>query len=222
VAATYSLLWLLCPILLFLAGLIPLVRRFGSVALQGDIDRLLGRLPSHSSTVWHAALIVLPLCLLVLYIARLFRVQVLVLKTETATPLRIRESAVSSYIRDRLLTLPFIRNALVGARSRGGALALHVRVWVVCRKPLSNMQEQVTGRIVEDARNSFGVSRILPPDVQFESVRVSKTGIEQEEEAEAPARDLPGPAEPFEETGAKGEKDSRTETSSASGGSWGN
>ena len=173
---------LLCPVILFLMGLANVIYEFASKSWHDWINKQLELFPDKAITAWWLLLMVIPLCIFFLWIDRLFHSSLLMLKTDSGQPLKIRESAVSRYIHDRLLTLPFIRKAQVRAVARGGALVLKVRVWVACRKPLDNIQDQVLNHLTENARQGFGVSKILPPELYFESVQVSKKDQPEPEE----------------------------------------
>lgn len=190
-------LHLLCPVLLFLIGLSHLLYYATGwwtwiwaekipVAIHHWMDRQMDSVPWYSWIAWWTLLMVIPLALLVLRMRAASRL--LVLRTDSTQPLKIRQEAVNRYIHDRLLALPFVRRARVASHARGGGLALRVRVWVASRKPLSNLQETVLHRITEDARRGFGISKIHTPDVHFESVQTAKgEGPEPEAEPAEPA-----------------------------------
>lgn len=172
--------YLLCPILLFLIGAYRLFETVAPMQWRQALyqnciyytDNNSG-FSQISAWGWTLLLVLLPILALLLYLQRLCTSNMLILKTDSGQPLKIRETAVNRYLHDRLLAMPYIKSARVHSSAKSGSLALKIRVWITSQRPLNNIQELILSKITEDARKGFGISRILPPDLQFEAVQAN-------------------------------------------------
>lgn len=191
--------------LLFCIGLVQTLRWAGRPALREWIEAHVALVapaegyrdswflidPMHG---WWYLLMVLPLCILALWIRDLFANRVLSLATEAGHPLKIRESAVNRYLHDCLSALPFIRGARIGSRSVGGTLVTRVRVWVAATDKLDNLQEVILRQVAEDARRGLGLTKVQEPEVLVESVRARRRKAKDaESQTVAPAEESLSP-----------------------------
>lgn len=199
--------YLLCPILLFLIGAYRLFEAVAPMQWRQALYQNCMYYTDNKSAFsqvsawgWTLLLVLLPILALLLYLQRLCTSNMLVLKTDSGQPLKIRETAVNRYLHDRLLAMPYIKSARVRSTAKGGSLALKIRVWITSQQALNNIQELILGKVMEDARKGFGISRILPPDLQFEAVQANgrsaepmatETDTGMYEPAEAPSAPAP-------------------------------
>ena len=120
------LLQILCPVLLLLLGLAHLVKqlvfRIGPAPWRQSLIEWMEAVPPISIAALWSLGIAVPVFLVILSWRKF-----LILKTEAGHPLKIRESAVSRYLHDRLIRRPFVKAVRVSACVKRGGLAITAR-----------------------------------------------------------------------------------------------
>jgi hypothetical protein len=191
-----NLLGLVCPTLLFCIGAVQTVRwillKYGFTLWSDRLEYQITLCPDSTVRAWWLLLLVLPPCVLILWLSQFYGGKILRLKTEAGHPLRIRQKAVNRYIHDCLISLPCVNDVRVQTRSSGGTLAVDLQVWVAATDKLDNLQEQILKQVVRDVKTGFGATKVLEPVVLVESVKAGKG------KAATPQRDdsSVAPAEP--------------------------
>ncbi len=178
---------ILSAMLLFAIGVWQILTHFNWFSLGDTLEVYFSRYlaPQNVWVVWVVAMFA-PMALLCLTIKNALHKDILVLDTESGPALKIHQSAVASFLHDRLMQLPFIRHAKIEARSNHGTLNLRVRIGVRTTDQLDNLQGQVLKKILDDVRQSFGVSDVAEPDIQFDSLRAEKQRKRKIQEKEKP------------------------------------
>lgn len=206
-SAMRRILMVASPLLLFGIGLVQFLRRtdwatLRPLAVEAPLEPQAGggggwwwlfEDPWH---VWPIFLMFVPLAILLLWIGDLFSHKTLTLATESGHPLKIRAAAVDRYLHDCLSTLPFVRGARIESRSSGAALQTHVRVWVVAHDKLDNLQETLLRKIVLDARQGLGLTKVEEPEILVEEVRTRRGKPAGDKPAVDATRDQAAPRTP--------------------------
>ncbi|MBN1867826.1 hypothetical protein JW916_11085 [Candidatus Sumerlaeota bacterium] len=163
----------LCPILLLLIAAVKIGQRVKYRAWQTWFESKADFLPPWTFTAFWIALAVIVVLMAILSIRKSLSGNLLVLKTNSGFPLKIREGAISRFVHDRLESLPFIRNSRISARSAGGALEVQGRVWVSCCEKIDDLHNQVCQRIVDDTKRALGITKVMTPKIVFEDMEAS-------------------------------------------------
>jgi len=174
-----NLLGLICPTLLFCIGAVQTARwillKYGSEIWVSRLENQIIFWPDLSVRAWWLLLLVLPPCVLILWLSQFHGGKILRIKTEAGHPLKIRQKAVNRYIHDCLIALPCVNDVRVQARTSGGSVATDLQVWVVATDKVDNLQELILKQVVQDLKTGFGATKVLEPDVLVEAVKVRKS-----------------------------------------------
>ncbi|MFP4579403.1 MAG: hypothetical protein ACLFQ6_01630 [Candidatus Sumerlaeia bacterium] len=117
---------------------------------------------------------ILPLLALYLALRAQYKKDYLILKTSSGQPLKIRSEAVTGYIRDELMQLPFVKKVPMTCSATRGALVINANIWIETTGQFSNMQDVILARAQSAAEDGLGIARIADIDINFESVRLIK------------------------------------------------
>lgn len=176
-SGVYRFISLCGGVLLFLVGAgnlaLALAERYGGGRWSWPRE-FLALTPPLAETAWWALLAAVPLSLLLLRLEHAFSRDMLVLKGEAGQDLKIREEAVSRYLREDLLLLPFVRTVKVQTRGTGGVLSVKAQVWVTSAGPLDHLQERILQRLRGAATAGLGIAGVADIDLRFESVQLSR------------------------------------------------
>ncbi len=182
----------LCPVLLFGLGFLKVARGvLWRLAPQSGVrlrlENLLDTLPHSVVQVVYLLCFFLPILALVFWL--LLRRESRVLRIATlagGASLSIRQSAVNRYLHECLQDLPFVRNVRVQATTGAdGALAVQVRVWISATQQIDSLQQRMLVRVREVLQNSFGVQKLIEPEILIEAVAAGKN-LQEEVQSDSP------------------------------------